>query len=168
MSRASRRRAAALPFGALVLGALACLALAAPGALAQGPAVDQYELDIPKATGAGADHEGNKQDDGGTQAPADDVPAAGSGSNSTTVASTGGEPAPPSSGGGGGDEPKKEHVKTGSGNDDPSPLDRSAHTVPAIAVDTAGDGGISWLLAGLAAVGALAGFVVYRRRRAHA
>lgn len=176
MRRASRRRAISMLLRALAAGALASLAAAAPGALAQGPAVDQYELDIPRATGAGAGagkHDGSSggaKGSGGGGEESTPVPQSGS----TPIASTtSGEPAadPAAQDASGGGKPAKSEKRyrgPGSGGAGPSPLERSARTVPAIAADTAGQSGVLMLLAGLATLGALAAFLVHRRRRAGA
>lgn len=174
MRRASRRRAGSAPRRALAAGVLACFAVAAPAALAQGPAVDQYELDIPRATGAGAGKHGGSsggaKGSGGGGEGSTPVPQSGS----TPIASTtSGEPAADpaaqdASGGGKPAKSEKRHRGPGSGGAGPSPLERSARTVPAIAADTAGQSGVLMLLAGLATLGALAAFLVHRRRRAGA
>ncbi len=182
------------PF-AVYLGVLAVLGLSlalAATAGAKNPAVDEYVLDIPEATGSSTGNGNGSSSGNGNQSGG----GGDGGSSSSSGDSSEAEPAPPpatapepstpnpspqesggtnssaSNAGGGGGE-KADQPRPNQGSDGPnvgavaaSSAAPAAQTVPAIATDVAGEGGVPLLLAGLAGVGALGLFFVHRRRQA--
>jgi hypothetical protein len=165
----------------VAIGAAAALAgiltagLVTAGASAS-PAEEEYTLDLPSASNAGAgDGGGVDGDAGGSDAPPEDSggtetappPSTDTETDIETDTSTG------SGGSGGGDDDDgRTGQRAGDGKGGTLEMDggeatpAQPHTVPAIATDVAGEGGIPLLLAGLIAVAALAVlWAIWKRRR---
>lgn len=104
--------------------------------------------------------EASASESAGTVPVASTMPAEPAAPVATT--SAGGEE--PSSGG---KKPKSDD-RDGAAENTTASLNRSARSLPTIEDDAAGDVWLPILLAGLAGIGAVAAFLVYRRRRAHA
>jgi LPXTG-motif cell wall-anchored protein len=170
--KSRRRRPAATRVAPFV--AVLALVLTPAAALAQGPASEEYNLDIPEAgtSGAGGGESGEGSESTapppeGTptgSVPADPAPS-GEGGDQDPAAATGAGPST---------EGDSDHGRRHAGESKESETGgfpvgpvagERANSLPTIATDVASEGGVPILLAGLAALLALAVFVVYRRRR---
>jgi LPXTG-motif cell wall-anchored protein len=171
----SRRRTPAANRVAPIAAVLA-LALLPATALGQGPASEEYNLDIPEAGASGAgggESPGGSggtapppaEDESTTSVPADPAPIAEGGDQPAEAATGAGSSAGGHSDDGGRHADESKESESGGFPLGPVAGER-ANSLPTIATDVASEGGVPILLAGLAALLALAGFVVYRRRRA--
>ncbi len=190
----SLRRPIAVSFSVLAVLSLS-LALTT-AAVANNPAVDEYVLDIPEATGSstgtdkGPSGGGGGSDSGGSDGGSSSSGGDSGGSESAPTTETT-EPPPvtapepstpdqPSQGSAGdnsnkgdgarefADQPRPDSQSGGpdAGRIAVSSAAPAAQTVPAIATDVADEGGMPLLLAGLAGVAALGLFFAHRRRQA--
>jgi LPXTG-motif cell wall-anchored protein len=166
----------------LALGCGAFGALATPAFAQGGPATEEYNLDLPAVTGSGS---GDPQEASGSGGDPTSVSTDSTDTDSTYSVpgdSTGGSGGGSGSGSGGSSSGAGSHEGSGPGKsghdskpDNGDDLDlapfasspEQANTLPAIAADVAGEGGVPLLLAGLAAILGVALFLLYRRRRAH-
>jgi hypothetical protein len=179
MHRAPNRRLAA----ATTVVALALAAALAPVALGQGPAVDQYNPALPSATPNGGGHGGGggaAPSGGSSGSSASATPPATSTptDSSSAAAGSGSTPTYGSQGSGGSGHGNSSSHGSGSGHAGAQdstpgtvqaiPVTHHTNSAPAVAADVAGEGGVPMLLAGLAAITAIAIFVFYRQRRVRA
>jgi hypothetical protein len=174
-SRRRAPRALGLPASVAVLAVALLCGVLCGVALAQTPATEEYNLDIPEATSSGSgggDPVGGSSEGSGDTSTAEPAPApiepeapvggGGDGAGGGSGSSGGGD-------GGSGDANRKHTLPA----DDQRALisydefgGEQANSLPAIAADVASEGGVALLLAGLAATMGIALFFVYRRRRA--
>jgi LPXTG-motif cell wall-anchored protein len=164
----SRPGAKLVPLGTfLVAAALASLVLAAPAAAE--PANEEYNLDLPEATDSGSG-DGDTAPEAVTTTPA---PETGTDESAAPVdtqdysedVDASGAVAGDSSGNGGAGSKGDSKTDDASGHGPGNAGGERAHSIPAIAADGAGNSGVWLLLLGLALVLALAGYLIYKRRR---
>jgi hypothetical protein len=153
---------------ALAVVALAA-AILAPTAGATSPSQDQYGSALPGVGGgSGSGSPSASSSPSGTAESTIPVAPSSSGGSATSGSDRG-----TASGGNGagsshnskasqkGSQPKG----TGAGGITPSGAQPAGNSVPHIAADSAGDSWVPWFIAGLLALGAAGGVLVYRNRR---
>lgn len=153
-------------------------AVLAPSAGATSPSQDQYGSALP---GVGGNNGGGSPSTSGSSGTAaSTIPVAPSSSSATpttsseptgsaTESSSGGSGGGSSHSGSNGGSSKSADVKQPGGstanNLDPVDANPTSHSVPHIAADSAGDSWVPFFIAGLLALAAAGGVLVYRNRR---
>jgi hypothetical protein len=157
--------------------AIAVMALFAavlvPAAGATSPSQDQYGSAIPGVGGNGGS--GNSSSTNPSGSAESTIPVAPSSGSSSGTQSSSSSDSTASNGGGtaaheGANGGQAAHASTAAGNgsnDGGTPVNatNANQSVPHIAADSAGDGWVPFFIAGLLALGAAGGFLVYRNRR---
>ena len=153
---------------AVALAAIALFAaVLAPTAGATSPSQDQYGSALPGVGNGGGNSGGSNPGDSGQQSTIPVAPPSSSGtqkSNASNHSGNGGHSKAGSKGsshkdkgnGGKGSSSKAQH---------PVPANPAGQSVPHIAADSAGDSWVPWFIAGLLALAAAGGIIVYRNRR---
>jgi LPXTG-motif cell wall-anchored protein len=148
----------------LLAAALLSLAVAAP--VSADPANEEYNLDIPEAGSGGSDDGGTVDDSGVSGETGEDttVPSDSESESTDDTRAVGGSSDDGTGSGGSGTSGGSDVEGAGGHGVSNGGGDR-AHTIPQIAADGAGNSGVWLLLLGLAAVLAVAVFLIYKRRR---
>jgi LPXTG-motif cell wall-anchored protein len=149
----------------LLAAALLSLAVAAP--VSADPANEEYNLDIPEAGSGGSGDDGTTDPAASTGTDDDTTVPADSGESADTDDSSGaaGGSSDEGTGSGGSGTSGDSDVEGAGGHGVSNGGSDRAHTIPQIAADGAGNSGVWLLLLGLAAVLAVAVFLIYKRRR---
>jgi hypothetical protein len=156
---------------AVALAAIALLAaVLAPTAGATSPSQDQYGSALPGVgnDNGGGNTGGSNPGDSGGQSTIPVAPPSSSGtqkSNASNHSGNGGHSKSDSKGGS--SHKDKGNGSNGNSNKSQHPVaaNPAGQSVPHIAADSAGDGWVPWFIAGLLALAAAGGILVYRNRR---
>jgi hypothetical protein len=158
------RLAIALTVIALVAAALA------PSAGATSPSQDQYGSALPGVGGGNGSGSSSGSSSGGSAETT--IPVAPSSSSSTGGSDTSSASTGSGGNGGGSSHHSKASQKTNHAKATPNSANLAIgtaqptdHSVPHIAADSAGDSWVPWFIAGLLALAAAGGVLVYRNRR---
>jgi hypothetical protein len=156
---------------AVALAAIALLAaVLAPTAGATSPSQDQYGSALPGVGGNNppSNPGGSNPGDSGQQSTIPVAPPSSSGNQKGNASNHSGNGGHSNAGSKGGSSHKnKGNGSKGSQNkaQHPVPANPAGQSVPHIAADSAGDSWVPWFIAGLLALAAAGGIIVYRNRR---